>query len=117
MSWFVAGPQAMAAAANKLAGVGSTIAESNAAAAQQTAGVPAAAADQVSAAIATFWGAHAQGYQNISEQMSAFHDQFVQALAGAGASYGNAETAAAQALQDGSSAINAPARDLLGPSA
>jgi hypothetical protein len=107
----------MAAAADNLAGIASTIAESNAAAAQQTAGVPASAADQVSAAIATFWNAHAQGYQNISAQMSSFHDQFVRALNAGGASYANAETAAASSLQAASPAINAPARDLLGPPA
>lgn len=104
----------MAAAANNLAGIGSTIAESNAAAAQHTAGVPAAAADQVSAVVAAFWGAHAQGYQQISEQMSAFHEQFVQGVTGAGSAYANAEAAAASGLRDTLNAINAPARGLLG---
>lgn len=117
MSWFVAGPEAMAAAADNLAGIGSTIAESNSAAAQQTAEVPASAADQVSAAVATFWNAHAQGYRDISAQMSSFHDQFVRALTAGGASYANAEQAAASALQTGSYALNAPARDLSGPPA
>lgn len=106
MSWFVAGPEAMAAAANNLADIGTTIAESNTAAAQQTQEVPASAADQVSAAIATFWNAHAQGYQNISAQMSAFHDQVVRALAGGAASYADTEAAAAAAL-----------REMLGPPA
>ena len=100
MSWFVAGPEAMAAAASNLADIGSTIAESNTAAAQQTQEVPASAADQVSAAIATFWNAHAQGYQNISAQMSAFHDQFVRALASGSSSYANTETAAAALLRE-----------------
>lgn len=99
MSWFAVGPEAVAAAAHSLAGVGSTISEANAAA-RETAAVPAAAADQVSAAIAAFWGSHGQGYQNISAQMSAFHDQFVQALSGSGAAYANAEAAAASPLQE-----------------
>lgn len=114
MSWFVAGPEAMAAAANDLAGVGSTLAESNVAAALQTAGVPAAAADQVSGAVAAFWESHSAGYQQISDQMSSFHDQFVAALAGNGASYAAAEQAAASPLQDVINTINAPARQLLG---
>ncbi|MBX9979515.1 MULTISPECIES: PE family protein [Mycobacterium] len=109
MSWFVAGPQAMAAAASDLSRIGSAIGDSNTAAAQQTTGVPASAADQVSAAVATFWDAHAQGYRNISAQMSAFHDQFVQALTAGGAAYANAESAAASSLGG--------VRDLLGPSA
>ncbi|WP_205873792.1 PE family protein [Mycobacterium camsae] len=114
MSWFVAGPEAMAAAASDLSRIGSTIGESNTAAVQQTTGVPASAADQVSAAIATFWDAHAQGYQHISAQMSTFHDQFVQALTAGGAAYARAEEAADASLR---SALNAPVRDLLGPPA
>ncbi|TDK97523.1 PE family protein [Mycobacterium paragordonae] len=109
MSWFVAGPAAMAGAASDLARIGAVIGDSNTATAQQTAGVPASAADQVSAAIASFWNAHAQGYQDISAQMSNFHDQFVQALNAGGAAYSNAEAAAASSLQG--------VRDLLGPSA
>ncbi len=100
MSWFAAGPEAMAAAATNLAGIGSTIAESNAAAAAETTSMPASAADQVSAVVAKFFGAHAQGYQNISAQMSEFHDQFVQALTGSGAAYANAEAAAASPLRE-----------------
>jgi hypothetical protein len=46
--------------------------------------------------------------------MSSFHAQFVQALASGGASYANAESAAASSLQDGLNAVNAPARGLLG---
>ena len=114
MSWFAVGPEAVAAAANSLAGVGSTISAANVVAALQTAGVPAAAADQVSAAIAAFWGSHAHGYQNIGTQMSAFHDQFVQALSGSGAAYANAEAAAASPLQELLGVINAPTQQLLG---
>ncbi len=75
MSYVVAGPGALAAAAADLAGIGSAIDASNTGAAQQTAGVPAAAADQVSAVVAAFWGAHAQGYLQISAAMSAVHEQ------------------------------------------
>ena len=111
MSWFVAGPEAIAAAASDLARIGSTIGESNTATAQQTAAIPASAADGVSAAVASFWNAHAQGYQDISAQMSAFHEKFVQALGSSAASYAGAESSAARALAD---AVNAPAQQLLG---
>jgi uncharacterized protein YukE len=114
MSWFAAGPEAMAAAANDLAGIGSNLAESNSQAAAPTTAIPAAAADQVSAVVAAFYGAHAQGYQSVSAQMSSFHEQFVQALASNGASYANAESAAASSLQSALNAVNAPARGLLG---
>jgi hypothetical protein len=46
--------------------------------------------------------------------MSSFHEQFVQALASNGASYANAESAAASSLQSTLNAVNAPARGLLG---
>lgn len=114
MSWFAAGPEAMAAATSNLAGIGSTLSEANVNAALQTAGVPAAAADQVSAAVAAFWGAYGQGYQRVSAEMAAFHNQFVQRLASAGSSYTNAESAVAETLQGALNVINAPARQLLG---
>lgn len=107
MTWFSAGPEAMSAAANNLADVGSALADSNNFAASQTTSMPASAGDQVSAVVARFFGAHAQGYQQISAQMASFHDQFVQALASNGASYANAETAAAAPLQDIFGVINA----------
>jgi hypothetical protein len=75
MSFVVSGPEAMAAAATNLAGIGWTITEANVVAAVQTTGLQAAAADQMSAAVAALFGAHAQGYQSIGAQMSAFHDQ------------------------------------------
>ncbi|BDB41634.1 MULTISPECIES: PE family protein [Mycobacterium] len=100
MSYVVAGPGALAAAAADLAGIGSAIDASNTGAAQQTAGVPAAAADQVSAVVAAFWGAHAQGYLQISAAMSAVHEQLVQRLAGAAASYADADADAAAPLRD-----------------
>ncbi|OBK19468.1 PE family protein [Mycobacterium asiaticum] len=114
MSWFVAGPEAMAAAARDLAGIGSAIAESNGNAAAPTTAIPASAADAVSGLVAQLYSAHAQTYQDISAQMASFHDQFVRALNSDGAAYANAESAAAAQLRDGLNAINAPARQLLG---
>ncbi|ARG58372.1 PE family protein [Mycobacterium kansasii] len=111
MSYVIAGPAAIAAAATELAGIGSTIGQANVNAAAMTAGVPAAAADQVSAAVAAFFAAQAQGYQGISAQMAAFHDRLVQALSAGGAAYAGAEAASAQNLLD---LINAPALALFG---
>ncbi|OBI92346.1 PE family protein [Mycobacterium asiaticum] len=114
MSWFVAGPEAIAAAARNLAGIGSTIAESSANAAAPTTAIPAPAADAVSALVAQLYSAHAQTYQDISAQMATFHDQFVRAVATGGNAYANAEAVGAAALKSGLGALNGAARDLLG---
>jgi PE family len=99
MSFVVAAPEFVAAAASDLANIRSAISSANAAAAARTTGVLAAGADEVSAAIATLFGAHAQDYQALSAQMTAFHAQFVQALNSAGSSYAAAEAANASPLQ------------------
>lgn len=85
MSFVIAVPEFLSAAATDLANLGSTISAANAAASIPTTGVLAAGADDVSAAIAALFGAHAQAYQTISAQAATFHAQFVQTLsAGAG---------------------------------
>ncbi|AIH29846.1 hypothetical protein T209_15650, partial [Mycobacterium tuberculosis] len=63
MSFVIAAPEAIAAAATDLASIGSTIGAANAAAAANTTAVLAAGADQVSVAIAAAFGAHGQAYQ------------------------------------------------------
>ncbi|AGL27282.1 PE-PGRS family protein [Mycobacterium tuberculosis CAS/NITR204] len=60
MSFVVAAPEVVVAAASDLAGIGSAIGAANAAAAVPTMGVLAAGADEVSAAVADLFGAHAQ---------------------------------------------------------
>ncbi|WP_152408445.1 PE family protein, partial [Mycobacterium tuberculosis] len=60
MSFVIAAPEAIAAAATDLASIGSTIGAANAAAAANTTAVLAAGADQVSVAIAAAFGAHGQ---------------------------------------------------------
>lgn len=85
MSFVVTIPEALAAVATDLAGIGSTIGTANAAAAVPTTTVLAAAADEVSAAMAALFSGHAQAYQALSAQAALFHEQFVRALtAGAG---------------------------------
>lgn len=85
MSYRIAAPEMVAAAATDLASVGSSISAANAAAAAPTMSVLAAGADEVSAVVAALFDAHAQAYQSLSAQAALFHEQFVQALnAGAG---------------------------------
>ena len=100
MSFVNASPQALAQAASDLANIGSTINQANGEAAAATAEMPAPAADQVSAAVAALLGAHAQDYQEVSSQLAAFHDQFVQALTGSGASYASTEAANASSMHN-----------------
>ena len=77
MSFLIAVPEMVAAAATDLARVGSTISAANAAAVAPTSSVIAAGADEVSASIAALFGAHAEAYQALSAQAATFHNQFV----------------------------------------
>ena len=93
MSYVIAAPEMMAAAAGDLATIGSDLSAAHTAAAAQTTGVLAAAEDEVSAAIAALFSAHGQGFQALGAQAAAFHDQFVQALNASAGSYASAEAA------------------------
>lgn len=112
MSFVIAVPEFLSAAATDLANLGSTISAANAAASIPTTGVLAAGAGDVSAAIAALFGAHAQAYQTISAQAATFHAQFVQTLSAGAGAYANAEAANVQ--QSLLNAINAPTQALLG---
>ena len=118
MSFVIAAPEFVTAAASDLANVGSTITTANAAAAAPTTGVLAAGADEVSATVATLFGAHGQAYQAISAQTAAFHQQFVQLINSGAGSYAAAEAANASPLQstqqDLLGVINAPTQAALG---
>ncbi|AIH39019.1 hypothetical protein IQ42_08560 [Mycobacterium tuberculosis] len=72
MSFVIASPEALLAAATDLAAIRSTIRAANAAAAVPTTGALAPAADEVSAGIAALFGAQAQSYQAVSAQAAAF---------------------------------------------
>ncbi|EFD13383.1 PE-PGRS family protein [Mycobacterium tuberculosis variant africanum K85] len=85
MSFVIAVPETIAAAATDLADLGSTIAGANAAAAANTTSLLAAGADEISAAIAALFGAHGRAYQAASAEAAAFHGRFVQALTTGGA--------------------------------
>src|SRR5215472_14522587 len=125
MSFVIAAPEMMTAAATDVASIGSTLNAANAAAASPTTGIVAAAQDEVSAAIAALFSAHGQGFQALGAQAAAFHEQFVQALSGAGGAYTAAEAANASPLQalpqpletlwqDVRAVINLPTNLLLG---
>ncbi|REZ43497.1 PE family protein, partial [Mycobacterium tuberculosis] len=62
MSFVIAAPEVIAAAATDLASLGSSISAANAAAAANTTALMAAGADEVSTAIAALFGAHGQAY-------------------------------------------------------
>lgn len=98
MSYVIAAPDTLAAAAADVAGIGSSLGEANGAAAVSTTRVIAAAGDEVSAAIASLFSSHGRVFQALSAKAAGFHSQFVQALnAGAGA-YASAEAASAGTL-------------------
>ncbi len=99
MSFVVAVPDAVATAAENVAGIASSLSAANAAAAVPTTGLLAAAGDEVSTAIASLFTSHGAQYQALSAQAAAFHAQFVQALSAAGSSYATVEAANASPLQ------------------
>jgi hypothetical protein len=99
MSYVIASADMLSVAAANVAGIGSSLSAATAAAAPSTTAVIAAAEGQLSAAIASLFSSHAQEYQALSDRAAAFHAEFVQALTGAGGSYGAAEGTNASAFQ------------------
>jgi PE family len=97
MSFLTTQPEALAAAAGTLHGIGSALSAQNSAAAAPTTGVVPAAADQVSALTAGVFAAHAQMYQAVSEQAHAIHEMFVSTLGMSSGSYAVTEAANAAA--------------------
>ena len=99
MSYVIASPEYVEAAATDLANIGSTISSANSAALGPASSVAAPGADEVSAGIAALFDAHAQAYQALSDAASAFHAQFVQLMNGGAAQYALTEAANASPLQ------------------
>jgi PE family len=97
MSFVTTQPEALAAAAGTLQGIGSSLSAQNAAAEGPTTGVVPAAADEVSALTATQFAAHAQVYQAVSAQAAAIHELFVNTLGVSAGSYAATEAANATA--------------------
>ncbi|KAA1244688.1 PE family protein, partial [Mycobacterium simiae] len=118
MSFVIAVPEQLTAAAAVLAGLGSAVRGANAAAAAPTTALAVAAADEVSVAVASLFSSHAQAYQAISVQVAEFHQRFLHMLTGSAAFYASAEaanTSALRAAQRGLlGAVNAPTQALVG---
>ncbi len=93
MSYVLALPEVMSAAATGVASIGAAVTVANRGVAGATTTVLAAAEDEVSEAIAALFSAHGQGYQAFSARMAVFHERFMQALAGAAQAYAAAEVA------------------------
>ncbi|MGH3266565.1 MAG: PE family protein, partial [Trebonia sp.] len=99
MTYVLFSPEVAGAVAADVESIGAALATSHAAAAGPTTAVAIAASDEVSTASAALFSQHAQDYQKLGAQAAAFHQQFVQALTGAGNAYAAAEAANASPLQ------------------
>jgi hypothetical protein len=98
MSYAIAIPDFMTAAAADLATIGSTLDEAHRAAAPATLAVVPAAADEVSVSIARLFSEHGQAYQAVARDEAMFQEHFVQNLTAGAASYASIEDAIARLL-------------------
>ena len=99
MSYVIAVPDTLAAAAADVASIGSSINAAHSAAAAPTTAVVAAAGDEVSAAISSLFSGYGKEFQALSARAAEVHAQFVQTMNGAGGAYAAAEAAGATPLQ------------------
>jgi hypothetical protein len=93
MSFVKTLPEALAAAAGQLEGLGTSMATENAAAAGPTTAIAPAASDEVSALQAGIFSTYGQLYQTASAQAQSIHQQFVNLLGTSASSYGATEAA------------------------
>ena len=93
MSYLIATPGIVLAAAADVAGIGSSLYAASMAAAAPTTAVAVAAGDEVSQAIAALFSSHGQQFQSLSTQMAALHQQFATSLTAAANAYAGAEAA------------------------
>ena len=114
MTTLTAQPESMTTAAADVADIRSAIGAANTAAAVRTTGLLAAAGDEVSAACATLFNTYGAEYQAAIAHASAFHGQFAKALAAAGNTYAEAESANATGLAGALGRITSPVQSLLG---
>ncbi|WP_415624068.1 PE family protein, partial [Mycobacterium intermedium] len=118
MSFLLAQPEILEAAAADVSGIAAAIRDANAAAEGPTTRLLAAAADEVSVAVARLFGAQGQSYQALSAEAAAFQQRFVQALSASAGAYLTAEAASVNPLQAFEeavlNAINTPTMVLFG---
>ena len=98
MSYVIAAPELMTAAASDLAGIESALSAAHAAAGASTTQVLAAAGDEVSAAIAALFSEQGRAYQALNAQAAVFQAEFARALNGARSAFVAAEAANASLL-------------------
>ncbi|WP_415823703.1 PE family protein, partial [Mycobacterium basiliense] len=118
MSYVVAAPGAVTAAAAHLASIGATVDTANSAAAIATTRLLPAGSDEVSVSVASMFSGYALTYQHVAARVTAFHNEFVRALNASAGAYTAAEGANAAPLQTVEQgilrAVNAPTETLLG---
>jgi hypothetical protein len=112
MSYVIAAPELMTAAAADLATIGSTLDEAHRAAAAATRAVAPAAADEVSVSIAHLFSQYASGFQALAGKAAAFHEQFVHTLTTGASSYTSTDAASTSFLQPIVNAIGSLLNDL-----
>jgi PE family len=105
MSYVMATPEIMAAAAADVASIGSTLRAAHLAAAVPTVAVLPAAADEVSAGIAQVFSQAAQSFQGLVGKASAYGEQFAQQLTAGGGAYAAAEAVNAASVAADSNSI------------
>jgi hypothetical protein len=115
MSFLVATPEMVSAAAGSLAGIGSTLNEATSAAAGSTTSVAAAGADDVSTAISRLFGLYGQQFQTLSARAATFHNEFSNLLSGGAAAYLDTEIANAASAMSAPAAATDPILGGLGP--
>ncbi len=108
MSYVLAEPQMMAAAATDVAAISSTVSAAHMAAAAPTVSLIPAAADQVSTGIAQLFSGVAQDFHSLVGQAATFGQQFAQHLHLGAGSYTAAEavSAASLSLPDANSLVS-----------
>jgi hypothetical protein len=99
MSYVIAAPELMTAAAGDLAGIGSSLSEAHAAAAIHTVALVPAAADEVSAGVAHLFSGYAEDFHGLAGRAAAFQEQFVGHLKAGAGSYAAAEGVNASLLR------------------
>lgn len=97
VSFVMAYPEMLAAAADTLQSIGATTVASKCRCGGPDDRGGAPAADEVSALTAAHFAAHAAMYQSVSARAAAIHDQFVATLASSASSYAATEVANAAA--------------------
>lgn len=97
MSFVTTQPEALAATANTLQGIGCAVDSVSVAVAGPTTAIVPAAADEVSALTAAQFAAQGQLYQAVSAQAAAIHQMFVEVMKVSSVSYAATEAANAAA--------------------